>query len=451
MAVNVTFYRGGVVATAIPAGQATPDALIVKDGSIAWIGNSSDPGLPEEITGLIQEAETVELDGNLITPAFHDAKIDALTLGLQLLDLPTDPEQALADGELQAGLRAGLNAAAEAGVAVLNHHGNAQRPVSELQKFADLTADAASGLPQVVVYGGGKLTSAAQGQEILAAAPGLAGFGPVAIDGDFTTGTAALEQRYSDRHAPQWSGDDPGMGELLVSESEIAAHLIAATQLGRAAVFRARGDRALHALVAAFEAAAREVGDDALRRAGHQVESADLIDATALSSLVLFGVTIIADPQAEAAFGGEDGLYAKRLGPVRALAMNPWADLITTGVELRFASHAPQRSFNPWGTVHTAMTHHDSGQRLNMIDAFGAHTGGIISLEVGAPATIAIWSAVDTTAYPLRANRGFGQFETVLTLPANSALANIEMDVQPIQCIQVLREGVALMSRHADS
>ena len=450
MAVNVTFYRGGVVTTAIPAGATTPDSLIVQDGSIAWIGNSSDPGLPEDITGLIKEAETVELDGNLITPAFHDAKIDALTLGLQLLDLPADPEQPLDDGELQAALRAGLSAAAEAGVAVLNHHGNAQRPVSELQKLAELTTDAANRLPHVVVYGGGKLTSATDGQEILAAAPGLAGFGPVAIDGDFTTGTAALEQRYSDRHAPQWSGDDPGMGELLVSETEIAAHLIAATQLGRAAVFRARGDRALHALVAAFEAAAHEVGDDALRRAGHQVESADLIDATALSSLVLFGVTIIADPQAEAAFGGEDGLYAKRLGPVRALAMNPWADLITTGVELRFASHAPQRPFNPWATVHTAMAHHDSGQRLNMIDAFGAHTGGIISLEIGAPATMAIWSAVDTTAYPLRANRGFGQFETVLTLPATSALDNIKMDVQPIQCVQVLREGIPLISRHAD-
>src|SRR5690625_4409637 len=120
MAVNVTFYRGGVVATAIPAGATTPDSLIVQDGSIAWIGNSSDPGLPEEVRGLIKEAETVELDGNLITPAFHDAKIDALTLGLQLLDVHADPEQPLDDAELQAALRAGLSAAAEAGVAVLN-------------------------------------------------------------------------------------------------------------------------------------------------------------------------------------------------------------------------------------------------------------------------------------------------------------------------------------------
>lgn len=444
---NVTLYRGGVVTSAIAAGENPPDALLVVGNTIAWIGDSSDS---EQMPVLAREAEVVELSGHLLTPAFHDAKLDVLTLGLQLLDLPTEAIDQLQANELEAALRTGLRAAAEAGYAVLNHHAHGRESAPELAKLHELTANPVSGFPQVFGFGGHRLTEADAGPEILDAAPSLAGFAAVALDGDFADHSAALAQRYSDQLAPQWSGDDPGVGELLLTADEVAAHLVAATRLDRPAVLRARGDRALEVLAAGFEAAAAQVGADELRRAGHQVEGADLLDATTLTSLVLFGVTIIADPEAEATHGGEEGLYARRLGPVRALSMHPWADLIATGVEIRFASHAPLREFHPWATVHAAMNHHDRGQRLNMIDAFGAHTAGTISLEVGAAATFAIWSPVETTAYPLRAQRGFGQLETVLPLPSTAALAGAEMDAGPIKCEQTFRHGVSLTSRHAE-
>lgn len=439
---NVNLYRGGVVATAITAAETAPDALLVVDGTIAWIGHSSDlDSLPDAA----QDAEIIELNGQLVTPSFHDARLDVLALGRELLDLPAPRGEAVDRGEFENALHAGLRAAAEAGFGVLNHHDTQARPVSELEAVAQATAAPASGFPQTFVFGAGAIANEAVGERVLADVPSLSGFGPVILDGDFVGHSAALEHRYADREAPQWSGDDEGVGELYLTQDEVSAHLIAATKVGRPAVFYAHGDRALHVLVAAFEAAANEVGADELREMGHQVVGAELLDATALSSLVLFGVMIVADVQSEVQFGGEDGLYAESLGPVRAVSMNPWADLITTGVELRFASHAPELGFNPWATVFGAMTHQDRGQRLSMVDAFGAHTGGNISLEVGAEANFAIWSAVDVSLYPLRSRRGYGQLETVLALPAVRALENMGMNIEPLRCIDTVRAGVSLV------
>lgn len=438
---NVILYRGGVVATAITAGQSAPDALLVADGKIAWIGHSSDLNtLPE----MAQDAEIVELSGQLITPAFHDAQVDVLALGRQLLDLPVTPGQEVADAEVEAALQTGLRAAAEAGFAVLNHHDTQGRPVRELEISAQATAAAASGFPQTFVFGGGAIPNEKVGAKQIEIAPSLSGFGPVIVDGTIAEHDAALQQRYADKAAPQWSGDDPGLGEMRLTREEIAAHLIAATQLGRPAVVHAHGDEALHTLISALEDAANVVGGEALRAVGHQVVGAELIDATTLTSLVLFGVMIITDVQSELEFGGEDALYAQRLGPVRSMATNPWADLVTTGVEIRFASFAPHRPFDPWATVYGALNHPDRGQRLAMVDAFGAHTGGTISLEVGAEATFAIWSAAEIELYPLRSKRGFGQLQTMLPLPALSALQDMEMAVEPLRCETTVRRGITL-------
>lgn len=440
---NVNLYRGGVVATAITGGQTAPDGLLVVDGVIAWIGNTSDlDSLPDAA----QDAQVIELNGNLVTPAFHDAHIDVLALGRELLDLPNSLEAGAQTHEVESALHAGLRAAAQAGFAVLNHHDTSGGESQHLELIAQTTAVPESGFPQTFVFGAGSIPNESVGAKVLDQTPSISGFGPCVLDGSFFEHAAALEQRYADKTAPQWSGDDPGLGDLHLTQDEVTAHLIAATRLGRPTVLHAHGDRALHTLVAAFEAAASEVGADELRAVGHQVVGAEMIDATALTSLVLFGVMIVVDVQSEIEFGGEDGIYAHRLGPVRSVAMNPWADLVTTGVEIRLATFAPERGFNPWATVHGAMTHHDRGQRLSMIDAFGAHTGGNISLEVGSEATFAIWSGTEVDLYPLRTRRGYGQLETVLPLPALSSLESQDLSVEPLRCVETVRAGISLTS-----
>lgn len=436
-------YRGGVVATALIAGQQPPDALLTVDRKIAWIGSSSDPN---SLPAAAETAEVIELEGAVLTPAFHDAHLDVIALGRS-----QEPEREL---DYQDALHAGLRAAARAGIGVLNHHDAGGAPGTEnaspdaesvarnLELIAQLTAEPTSGYPLALVSGGGKIGSAAAGQAVLEVAPSLTGFGPVRVDGSLADHSAALTERYFDLAAPSWSGADPGMGELLDSAAECAQHLIAATQLGRSTVLYARGDRALEVVIAAFRAAEAEVGAKSLIEAGHRVVGADLLDAQALSALVEFGIYVLSDPREQIEYGEPGGLYERRLGPVRAQSLNPWADLITSGVELLFGSFAPLAPLNPWGAVRAATQHQDRGQRLTMVDAFGAHTGGNISLEVGAPATFAVWEPVPIEMYPLRSGTGFGQVSAQLPLPAAHELGPMLGTSESPACRKLLRSGV---------
>ena len=431
---TVTLLHGGVITTAIAPEQKAPDAVLVADGKIAWIGDSTNENdLPENAA----EAERIDLAGGLVTPTFHDAKLDLCALGYHLTSVDTDSEPA-APQQISHALQTALVACARAGYGFLNHHQVAPS-AAEMQTLTELAARDGGEFPRVDIYIGDRTPNAEHGH----------GFASLAVDGNFSSHDAALVERYSDLPPPQWSEDDPGSGETLLTVDEIAAHLVAATKLGVPATLAARGDRALDDVRAAFEAAAQQVGAEALRGAGHQVECADLIDATTLTTLVLFDVTIIAYPQVVLENYGAGGLYMQRLGPVRAQALHPWADLITTGIELRFASDAPHHALDPWGTVFAALSHPDRGQRMTMIDAFGAHTGGNIALLPGQAANFAVWAPGRTAKYPLRTRRGYGQLETVITLPALDMLGPDGLE-GPLHCVQVFRQGRPLRMRHAE-
>jgi hypothetical protein len=79
---RTTLYRGRVHA------PGTPDALLVRDGEIAWVGAAADAGPADS---------TVDTGGRLITPAFVDAHVHATSTGLALLGLDLTDAVSLAD------------------------------------------------------------------------------------------------------------------------------------------------------------------------------------------------------------------------------------------------------------------------------------------------------------------------------------------------------------------
>jgi predicted amidohydrolase YtcJ len=107
-------------------------------------------------------------------------------------------------------------------------------------------------------------------------------------------------------------------------------------------------------------------------------------------------------PAFDAAWGGDAGMYAERLGVERAAATNPFADLADAGVALALGSDAPVTPLDPWGGVHAAVDHRTPRSGLRPFDAFDAathggwhavraeHTTG--PLGVGAPAHLALWA-----------------------------------------------------------
>src|SRR5665648_262218 len=117
------------------------------------------------------------------------------------------------------------------------------------------------------------------------------------------------------------------------------------------AAFHVIGDRAMDEVLLGFQAAGDVEGLAAIRAAGHRLEHAEMVDAAALARILLFGLTVSAQPAFDAAWGGRDGMYARRLGAVRAADMNPLADLADAGVPLAFGSDSPVTPIDPWAGV----------------------------------------------------------------------------------------------------
>lgn len=229
---------------------------------------------------------------------------------------------------------------------------------------------------------------------------GLAG--DLDVDGSLGSHTAALRRPYADAAA---AGLDPAAtGELTLGADQVADHVVACTQVGLQAGFHAIGDAALDAVLAGFSAAAGRVGLAALTAARHRVEHAEMLDPAAISELARLGVTASVQPAFDARWGGDDGMYTRRLGRVRAGAMNPFAAMASAGVPLALGSDSPVTPYDPWGAIRACAFHHDPAARLSARAAFLAHTrGGWRAarrdgegvLVPGSAATFAVWAAGD--------------------------------------------------------
>ncbi|GGT27852.1 MULTISPECIES: amidohydrolase [Streptomyces] len=215
--------------------------------------------------------------------------------------------------------------------------------------------------------------------------------GDLFADGALGSHTACL-------HSPYADAGHTGTGYL--DAAEIAAHVAACTEAGLQAGFHAIGDAALTAVVDGFRAAADRVGLARVRAARHRVEHAEMMTPATIAAFAEFGLTASVQPAFDAAWGGEDGMYADRLGAERARTLNPFAALLKAGVPLAFGSDAPVTPFDPWGTVRAAAFHRTPEHRISVRAAFTAHTrggwralgrDGAGTLVPGAPADYAVW------------------------------------------------------------
>lgn len=464
-------------------GMCDATALAVVDGTVVWVGDDSSAR-----TRVPDAAETLQLHGALITPAFVDAHVHATAAGLLAsgLDLTRCASLAQCLDEVARQARAGqvlwghgwdemswpeqrppsraeldragkgcpvylsridghsavvssalLDRAPQAvsslgwatsGVLTRQAHHHARRAAwasitpeqrrAAQRRFLDDAAargvamvhecagpdlsgleDLASLLNiehgvQVVGYWGQAVSTPEQARELLTAtgAHGLAG--DLFCDGSIGSRTAALRSPYTDAAG--------STGVCYLDSQQVAAHVTACTQAGTQAGFHAIGDAALDAVVAGFRAAESAVGLAALRRCTHRVEHLEMADPEQAAQLARWGVVASVQPAFDATWGGQGGMYARRLGFARAAVMNPFALLAAQGMALAFGSDAPVTPVDPWGGVRAAVHHHNPSFALSLDAALQAHTrGGYLAagstepragtLEPGAPASYAIW------------------------------------------------------------
>ena len=221
---------------------------------------------------------------------------------------------------------------------------------------------------------------------------GAVGAGGVLFaDGSLGSRTACLSHAYRDADTTGYS---------YLDASDVARHLAACTRAGVQGGFHAIGDAALTAVLAGMAQAADDVGLAEVRAARHRIEHGELAAPEQVTEMARLGVVASVQPAFDARWGGDDGVYAERLGLERSRSSNPLGQLLAAGVPLALGSDSPVTPLDPWGAVRAAVRHHTPASRLSARAAFSAHTrggwraarddvGG--DLVPGAPATFAVW------------------------------------------------------------
>ncbi|MFF4591122.1 amidohydrolase [Streptomyces sp. NPDC001388] len=280
--------------------------------------------------------------------------------------------------------RAALAHAASLGIGSV--HECAGPAISSEDDFTDLLRLAAEETgPRVVGYWAERDVDKARELGALGAA------GDLFVDGALGSHTACLHAPYTDA---------AHTGTAYLTAADVAAHVAACTEAGLQAGFHAIGDAAVTAVVEGVRAAAEKTGPARVRAARHRVEHAEMMTPETVAAFAELGLTASVQPAFDALWGGEDGMYAQRLGAERAATLNPFAALLRAGVPLAFGSDSPVTPLDPWGTVRAAAFHRTPGHRVSVRAAFTAHTRGgwraigrddAGVLVPGAPADYAVW------------------------------------------------------------
>jgi predicted amidohydrolase YtcJ len=215
--------------------------------------------------------------------------------------------------------------------------------------------------------------------------------GDLFVDGSIGSHTACLHLPYA---------DTAHTGIAYLDAAAVTGHVVACTEAGLQAGFHAIGDAAVTTVVEGLRAAAEKVGLAGIRAARHRVEHAEMLTPETIAAFAELGLTASVQPAFDALWGGDDGMYAQRLGAERARTLNPFAALLRTGVPLAFGSDSPVTPLDPWGTVRAAAFHRTPEHRVSVRAAFTAHTRGgwraigrddAGVLVPGAPADYAVW------------------------------------------------------------
>jgi predicted amidohydrolase YtcJ len=287
---------------------------------------------------------------------------------------------------------AALDAAAAAGIAAVHECAGPQ--IGGMDDWTEIR-DMVHGV-EVVGYWGEQVTTAAQARDLIdrTDARGLAG--DLFVDGALGSRTAWLHQPYAD--APDRCGN------CYLDVDAVTAHLHACTEAGVTAGFHVIGDAAISAVMTALERVVDQFGAPAVAGCGHRLEHLEMVTDDQAARLGSWGVFASMQPNFDALWGGEDGMYVQRLGLDRGTKLNPFSLLASQGVPIAFGSDSPVTGLNPWATLRAATHHRTPGSAISARAAFAAATRGAWraggardglsgTLVPGAPASYAVWEA----------------------------------------------------------
>ena len=221
---------------------------------------------------------------------------------------------------------------------------------------------------------------------------GLRPGGDLFLDGSIGSCTAATHEPY---------GPGATTGQLFHEDEAVAAWFSACTAAGRGGGVHAIGGRAIEQALGALEVAEEHHGPAAVRQARHRIEHVELPSRAQVRRMARLGVVASVQPAFDAAWGGDDALYAERFGVEPARMSNPLAWFAEDGVAMAFGSDSTVTPLDPLGGVRAA-TSHRGGLSISARAALAAHTRGgryvagqddAGDVAAGQRADLAVWSS----------------------------------------------------------
>jgi len=192
--------------------------------------------------------------------------------------------------------------------------------------------------------------------------------GDVFLDGSIGSGTAAMSEPYVCTLA---GGASPTHGKLRYTDAQVEDYFTQAERLGISAGVHAIGDAAIEQCIAAWE---RVLGGKPSPRNRHFIEHFEVATTAQIERAARLGLYLSMQPQFDALWGGERGMYEQRLGRARMELMNALRTALQAGATLCGGDDSPVCNLSPLQGMAAACNHHIAGQRLQPLEALTMYT-----------------------------------------------------------------------------
>ncbi len=192
--------------------------------------------------------------------------------------------------------------------------------------------------------------------------------GDVFLDGSIGSGTAALGTPYCNG---AFTDGAATCGRLAHSDAEVEAYFSAAEQLGVSAGVHAIGDRAIEQCVMAWD---RVLGGKPSPHNRHFIEHFEIATPVQIARCAQLGLYLSMQPQFDADWGGDGGMYEARLGTQRMRSMNALGSALLAGAILCGGDDSPVCRLSPLTGMAAACAHHTHSERLTPLQALTMYT-----------------------------------------------------------------------------
>ena len=192
------------------------------------------------------------------------------------------------------------------------------------------------------------------------------------LDGSFGSHTAWLTEPYVGAPPP----GTPATGIAYRSDRELFELFLSAQRAHMQVGVHAIGDAAIEQAVATWEKVADAEGVTPVRTLGHRIEHFECASDDHMRRAARLGLRASVQPAFDLLWGGDDGLYARRIGTERARLMNRFETMTGHGLLVGAGSDSTVTPLDPFLAMKALRTHHVDAERSGRTQAIRVHTMG---------------------------------------------------------------------------